>query len=240
MTGGVAVADNEVILKTGIDYTSGKYGTNTNTNITSVPFSAAYETGLFTYKVTVPYIRSTGADDVIVGIGKVKNPSAGTRTTSGLGDITASATYSVFSQPVQSFGLDVTGKIKFATAEEAKGLGTGQNDYTVLVDAYQKSGGVTLFGGVGYAVLGKSDAIPLKNVASINLGLSYKISDLANTGVSFDARQKTSNSTQGQRELTAFYSYRLGSGYKTQIYAVKGFSNGSPDFGGGVTLGRSF
>lgn len=241
LTAGAVFADSDVTLKTGVDYTSGKYGTNSRTEITSVPFIAAYETGPFSYKLTVPYVRITGADDVVVGVGKVRSPTVGAvRTQSGLGDIVAAATYSIFSQPAQTFGLDLTGKIKFATADEKKGLGTGKTDYTVLLDIYQKSGEVTLFGGLGYAVLGKSDALPLKNVASANVGASYKISDLANTGVTFDVRQKTSNAGQGQRELTAFYSYKIAPGYKAQIYAVKGFSDGSPDFGGGMTIGYSF
>lgn len=241
LTSSVVFAESGVTLKTGVDYTSGKYGTDSLTKITSVPFIAAYETGPFSYKLTVPYVRITGADDVVVGVGKVKSPTAGSvRTESGLGDVVAAATYSVFSQPAQRFGLDLTGKIKFATADEKKGLGTGKTDYTVLLDMYQKSGNVTLFGGLGYAVLGKSDALPLKNVASANAGVSYKLSDLANTGVMFDVRQKTSEATQGQRELTAFYSYKIAPSYKAQIYAVKGFSDGSPDFGGGMTIGYSF
>ena len=108
----------------------------------------------------MPYINISGAGDVIPGVGKVNNrnpkgrghgkgsgggttPPPGTTTTSsasGLGDVTASAGYALFASADHTFGLDLTGKVKFATADENKGLGTGKNDYGLALDTYKVSG----------------------------------------------------------------------------------------------------
>jgi hypothetical protein len=77
-------------------------------------------------------------------------------------------------------------------------------------------------------------------VISTNVGASYKLNDAASVGASLDARTKSTDSGDPQRELTAFYMHKLGGGYKLQAYALKGFSDGSPEWGGGVNVGYSY
>lgn len=235
-----AFADGDFSVKTGYDYTTGKYGTNTRTEISSIPFIASYETGNWTFKATVPYVRISGADNVIAGIGAVRQTTTTVRTESGLGDITTAAIYSFLLDPKTQFGVDVTGKIKWGTADSDRGLGTGKNDFWALVDAYRKFGSITWFGGLGYGFLGSSDTLPLKNVVSANAGLSYKLDAQSSMGTVFDYRTKSTNTGFVQSELTAFYSRKLGDGYKMQAYATKGFSDGSPDWGAGLNVGYNF
>ena len=236
----LALAGGNVTVKTGYDYSTGKYGTDNNTEITSVPFIANYETGDWSFKVTVPYVRITGADNVVVGVGAVRQTSTAVRTASGMGDITTAATYSLLANPATQFGIDVTGKIKFGTADSDRGLGTGKNDYWLMIDPYKKLGNITYFGGVGYGILGSSSTLQLKNVVSANAGLSYKLDDRASLGTIFDYRSKSTDVGFDQRELTAFYSRKLGSNYKLQTYVTKGFSDGSPDWGAGLNVGYNF
>lgn len=236
----VALADGNVTVRTGYDYTTGTYGTNNRTEISSVPFIASYETGDWTFKATVPYVRITGADNVVAGVGVVSQAPTTVRTASGLGDITTAAIYSFVADPQTQFGVDVTGKIKFGTADSDRGLGTGKNDYWLLVDPYKKFGNVTYFGGVGYGMLGSSSTLQLKNVISANAGLSYKLNEQASAGAIFDYRSKSTDAGFDQRELTAFYSHKLGGGYKLQAYATRGFSDGSPDWGAGLNVGYNF
>ena len=51
----------------GTDYSTDKYGLTDSTDVWYVPFSASYETGAFTYKVTVPWIRVTGSGEIVPG-----------------------------------------------------------------------------------------------------------------------------------------------------------------------------
>jgi len=235
-----AFADNNLTLKTGFDYTTGKYGTNDTTEITSIPFIANYETGNWAFRATLPYVRITGTDNVIAGVGAVRRTSTTTRTDSGLGDLTTSATYSYFGDLASQYGIDFTGKIKFGTADSDKGLGTGENDYWIMVDPYKKVGKITYFGGVGYGILGDSSTLKLKNVVSANAGLVYKLDQKASVGAVFDYRTKSTDNGFSQRELTGFYSRKLTDQYKLQAYVLTGFSDGSPDWGAGVNVGYTY
>jgi len=130
-------------LTTGLDYSSGNYGGTQATDTLFIPFIGKYEEGLWTYKLTVPYVRVTGTGSVVRDVGAFKTAAATRTTESGLGDVVAVVTRNVYDRGGSGTLLDVTGKIKFATADENKGLGTGENDYAVQLDAYQTAGKVT-------------------------------------------------------------------------------------------------
>lgn len=50
-----------------------------------------------------------------------------------------------------------------------------------------------------------------------------------------DLRQKASAAGAPQRELTAFVTRKLDKSWKAQAYVVKGFADGSPDWGAALT-----
>ena len=116
----------------------------------SAPLIGRYRTEDFVFRLTIPYVRVTAPSDTVLvepgtictdtggGSGTDCQIAAGSNSTararatqSGLGDVVAQVTYEV---PEFSKGgplIDLTGKIKFGTADEAKGLGTGKNTYTL-------------------------------------------------------------------------------------------------------------
>ena len=106
-------ADGEFGLGTGVNYSAGKYGTGAETKILSVPFIARYDTDLWVFKLTVPYLRVTSPNNVIPGVGRFdtsgarRRRAAGTTTASGLGDTTASATYTAWYDEDKERGLTV-------------------------------------------------------------------------------------------------------------------------------------
>jgi hypothetical protein len=151
-----------------------------------------------------------------------------------------SATYAAYYDRASQFGVDVTGKLKIATADPNQGLGTGEHDFAALADFYKVVGKTILFAGAGYHVLGSSPYIPLDNVWSASVGGSYRLDERNSTGVTYDARQRVSPSASPQRELTAFWARRLDRAWRAQVYALKGFANGSPDWGAGLSLAYSF
>lgn len=247
-------------VSVGADYTSGKYGTSTTTDILSVPFTVGYDTDKWHLKLTLPYVRISGSGSVIPGVGGVSNtnPSGrgnspfslpgtsststtyGTGSAAGIGDVVAKASYTVFYDRDSRFGLDVGGKIKFGTADENKGLGTGKNDYGVTVDAYKGIGDWTVFGGVGYTKYGSSAYIPLHNGANANVGASFRVSRKNSVGGYYYYRQRISDYGYKQSELTGYFNHRFSDTMRLQVYALAGLSNGSPDMGGGASLKWSF
>ena len=245
-------------LSAGADYSSGKYGTDTTTDIWSVPVAAAYQTDRWTFKLTVPYINISGAGNVIPGVGKVNNgnpkgrgrgnggvatPAPGTAASgsaSGLGDITASAGYELFGSADRTFGLDLTGKVKFGTADENKGLGTDKNDYGLSLDTYKVSGAWTAFGGVGWMKYGSSQYIQLKNGFNANIGADYKLGASDNIGAYYYYRERIADTGASQSELTGYWNHKFNDSLRVQAYALAGFADGSPDYGVGASLKYSF
>jgi len=241
-----AWAESTNSLTTGFDYSTGKYGGTTSTDILYVPVTGKMQFDSFFLKLTVPYISVTSAGDVLRGIGKINTTPGGTggpggtgstnavTTQSGLGDVVASAGYTVLE--ADALMLDLVGKIKFGTADADKNLGTGENDYSAQVDGYYTVHKTTLFATAGYTVLGSPVGVSLNNIAYGTLGLSQKTGEQTSVGVMLDAAQASNDLNPGTRELSLFVSNKISPALKLQAYLLKGFSDSSPDLGGGIIL----
>lgn len=224
----------ELTVTTGMDYSTGKYGTDTTSETWYVPISAKYETGKMTYKATIPYLRITNAvvspdGDPLEGI-----DCSGTET--GLGDITASAGYNVLDGANDGILLDAVAKVKMPTAE-SRCLGNNKTDYAVQVDAAKSFGGVTGFGTLGWKDMGDSD---LRNPLYASLGVAKKLGAATTIGAAYDWRARLRSSSDPIREASLFVSQKLSAAWKLQVYGVKGFSDNSPDWGGGVMVGYTY
>jgi len=114
----------------GADFSSGDYGTGQDTEIFSVPVTFKYVTDPWTLRLMVPYIEITGSGDVVGGTDTpVVIGSPSTRgSQSGLGDIVSGISYAILPTNDAMPLIEFTGKVKFPTADESKGLGTGGFD----------------------------------------------------------------------------------------------------------------
>lgn len=235
-----ANAEDQFSLGTGFDYSSGKYGNAASTDILYIPLTAKYETDSLTFKLTVPYISISGPGGVIKGIGRMGGMATNTRKNShsGLGDITTSAGYNVYSG--DSVALDLVGNIKFGTADASAGLGTGKNDYSAQLDGYFTQGQTTLFGTAGYKEYGAPTGISLNNVPYSTIGLSQKLSSTSSVGAMLDMAKSPSSTGADQREATIYISQKISTDIKVQANLLKGFADGSPDYGGGLMVTGTF
>ncbi len=232
-----------VTLATGFDYTSGKYTGTQDTQILYVPFIAKYETGPWTLRATVPYVRISGPGNVIgAGADRVTLPGARAtqRTESGLGDIVLSAFYNVLSERTSAVGLDIGAKLKLGTADDTKGLGTGQEDWSIQADAFKPLGALTLFGSLGYRWYGDPPGLDLKNVFYWTVGGAYRVRSDTSAGLAYDFRPAIIAGGGEISELTAFVTRRLSREWKLQPYLVLGFGKASPDWGAGAQVAYSY
>lgn len=237
-------AEGSFSATTGVDYSTGNYGQSQSTDIVYIPFIAKYENDATTLKLTVPWVQITGPGDVVGGNTPIVigTSNRAVTTESGLGDIILTGTHTVAQLgETNPLLLDLTGKIKFATASASKGLGTGENDYTLELDGYKAlNKDATLFGDVGYKLMGDPTGINLNNVWFGSAGLSYKLAPNTSAGIMADIRQATLNTSQPLRELTVFVTHKFNEHYKLQSYLSKGYSTSSTDWGGGLMFGRMF
>lgn len=80
---------------------------------------------------------------------------------------------------------------------------------------------------------------PLSYPARTRTGaLALKMDDAAidTAGIAFDCREKSSGSSPSRLGMTACYKARLDKSWKTQTYISKGFADGDPEWGGGLSF----
>ena len=244
--GGARPAHADAGFTTGVDYTTGKYGAAEATRVIYVPFTFKYEGQRHALRLTVPYIRISapvGGDIIAIGPdGQPIRSSTGLRETNdGLGDVVAAMGYTVFDAGASSGTLlDVTAKAKFASADDVRGLGTGENDYSLQLDLYQTINRFTALATAGYRVYGDTPDIELDDVFFGSLGGVFKLGPETSAGLIFDFRDNIVPRTDPQRDLTVFVMRKLGKGYKVQGYAARGLSDASPDWGAGLMFTVGF
>lgn len=271
-----ALAGNAFSLGVGFNYSTGKYGESTSTDILSVPVTAKYEMETLTLKLVVPYISISGPGGVIPGMGALAagihgfgrpasfgapgrplgeppglSPdgppgrrrsavgSSDTATNAGLGDLVASADHEFYS--AGALTLDVVGKVKFGTADSSKGLGSGQNDYSLQLDiGYQFPRKTYLFATTGYKLVGAPEGVSVNNVVYGTLGFSQPLSAATSAGVMLNYAQSALVGGSNLTDITLFASNKLSRNTKVQASLLKGLADGSPDFGIGATISEYF
>ena len=225
-----------VSFSTGIEYSGGTYGGTYDLEELYVPLTMRADFSRFGVRLTVPYLRVDFPVEVDPD-GQPVPESASTVTQSGLGDIIGSATvYDVFVSGDADFVVDLTGKIKFATADEQKGLGTGENDYTVQVETYRFFDRFTLQGLAGYRLRGEPPGIDLNDVFLASVGGAFRASPKTQLGLYYDYRQAALSGFDDIQEVSGYASFRLNENWRMQFYAFAGFGNNSPDLGGGILV----
>lgn len=235
-----ASAETTKSLSVGFDFTTGKYGGATNTNILSIPVIGKISFDDYFFKLTIPYIRVSSAGGVVTQkLGPFKSVSKTTTVTqSGLGDIIASAGYTFYEG--DQLALDLVGNVKFGTANPEQNLGSGQNDYSAQIDGYYGIDTMSLFATTGYKIVGAPAGVTVRNVAYGTAGVSQKLNDASSTGIALDTAQSSNESSPATRELSLFYSSKLNKTEKLSVYIMKGFSDSSPDSGLGLSVTGTF
>lgn len=232
---------------TGAEYTTGDYGTGIETGSWYVPFTLGYAAESFSWSVTVPYIRVDGSTEV-TGIRSttVRGPRGMTQTTmtttteervdSGLGDIILSAGLQLQRETPVAPWLAVRGKIKFGTADEEKFLGTGENDYAIQLEAAKGM----LDGFIGYNFLGDTATIDYDDIAYGAAAVTVPLSQPWRTRAELYMEQSPLSGIDPVTELTVSFSRPLARSREFSLYAVKGFSDSSPDWGVGTLISHGF
>jgi hypothetical protein len=232
--------DPKFTLSTGIDFASGTYGGDVDIEDTYVPLTATVDYGRVAFRLTVPYLSVRAPEGTIFDSGGEPLPGSGALTTeSGLGDVIGSVTiYDIINNQQLGLAMDLTGKVKFATADENKGLGTGESDYSVQADLYKFMDDFTLLGSLGYKYRGDPTGIDLDNVLMASVGGTYKFSPYVKGGLIFDYRESAIGGSDSIQELSVFVSRRLSEDWRLQVYALTGLTDSSPDWGGGFQIKR--
>lgn len=251
-----ASADSTTEFSLGYDYSSGDYGQNVTTEIEVLPASLAVSEGPWRVEITVPYIRVSGNGSVVPGAGSPMvldsfkagrfggsgggsvSSSKSTTTHGGLGDIAVSAGYALM--PADGSFYEISGKLKFGTADENEGLGTGENDFALQLDGVVGAGTVSPYFTLGYLVTGDSGAVSFRDVPYGSVGLMFHLGKNATVGTGYDYRASTVRGSDDQQQLDAFLDWKLAPSLSASVSALAGFTDSSPDYGASARLTSRF
>lgn len=244
LAGGAARADlaaPRVSLQTGAHYTTGDYDSGVDTDIWYVPVSAKLEWERAIVRLTVPYIRIHGPGDVVGGIDQpivVGGAQRERERNSGLGDVVLAGTW--IWDPLNWMPIvEVTGKVKFPTADEDRGLGTGEFDYSLQLDLSKPFGRFSPFVTVGYRFLGDPDDFELNDTLFASAGVGIQLTDAVSAGFAYDWYEASTDDVGDAHEIGPYVTWKIGR-FRMQPYAFAGLSSGAADWGGGLQLGFEY
>lgn len=248
-SGVVAAAEWKYSL--GTDISSGNYGDTEETQIVSTPFTVSYSPNAsWTFKASMPWTSIEGPGGVVPGgdggvvIGPGNGRGNGGNQTggetvlteeSGLGDLWLTGTYSL--QPIaQRYFVDLSAKYKLPVADEEKGLGTGEADYTLQAEVFTVVDNFTPFVTVAKKYKGDLPETELRDVWYTSVGTGYRLSEISSVGASLDYQQAATAESDVQTELFGYYSHKLSDQWTGMVYAYLGLADGSPDQGFGFQI----
>ncbi len=232
-------------IQTGLDYTSGEYGASEDTRILYIPLTVKTEGERYFARVTIPYIEvdaPVGGDIIAIGPdGQPIRTAGGNRAKDdGVGDVVAALGYTVVNSLASGTIIDIVGKVKFGTADEEKGLGTGEDDYSFQIDGYKTFKRLTYLLTVGHRVYGDPPDFDFDDVFFGSIGAIYKFKPDISGGVVYDFRENIIAGGDEQSEVTVFVTQKISGNRKIQGYVLGGLSDASPDWGLGLMLTQGF
>lgn len=288
-----SVAAGEFSFGAGAEYTEGEYGTGSDNTALYVPFTLGYSADVYSWILTVPYLRVTGTGEVVYGRTGARVPKQGSTTTNGsgsggtgsgstttvaventstvgasvsqqgptttngsgsggagsgstttvaeestetgIGDVTLSVTYYLSQGEEEGPGLAMTAKIKFATADENRNLGTGENDYSLRIEA--EMGSVSAY--LGYLIIGDTATTDYNDIFFCAIGAGRPVGSW-NIGGEYYAEQEVLEDVDPVSKVTLFAGRELGKDKWLGFYLIKGFTDSIADWGAGVNVTHYF
>lgn len=244
---------NEWKYTLGADVSSGEYGSTSETEITSLPFSLTWSpSDKWSFKASVPWISIEGDGTVVAGgdggfiVGRGRGnggtPGTGdpveetveTSKESGVGDVWLTSTYSLEPLAANSIYVDLSAKVKLPTGDEAKGLGTGETDYSLQMEAFAPMGKWMPFVTVARKFKGDMPEAELNDVWYTSVGSAYQLSASTSIGASVDYQEATTAESDPTNEIFSYVSHKISPRLTGMLYGYVGLADGGPDSGFGV------
>ncbi|MDH5427036.1 MAG: transporter [Nitrospirota bacterium] len=159
------------------------------------------------------------------------------QTESGLGDVTLGARYYLFDEQDWVPSVNLTGRVKFPTANEDKGLGTGEFDYgfgTELAKFLTRD--LILYLDGGYTFLGDPKGRNFRNQWNYDVGLGYYITDDIRASVFYEEYRAVVKGIPNARDIYGDLNYRITKAIRVNVGGFVGLSDSAADFGfaGGI------
>src|SRR5262249_23652962 len=131
-------------------------------------------------------------------------------------------------------------KVKFPTADDDKGLGTGKMDGGFGVEWDKSFGAFFIFGDVSYIFMGSPAGQNFRDRPGASGGAGYRITPNLTISTLLDWRRSLVKGNDDPLELNGMLTYKVTRTFSVTPNVFVGLTNGSPDWGAGVELSWKF
>jgi hypothetical protein len=237
-------------LSSSVNYSEGDYGTGKNTSIVYVPFTLGVTPiDRLWLRLTVPYIHQSTQNVVITGGGvAARNGSRGrlarpasSSSESGVGDVLLKGSYVLVQEADLIPEVAPYVKIKVPTADDERGLGTGEFDETVGVDLSKRLiDKLVGYLAVSYTFIGDPPGVDLRDTFGWSLGAAYLVLPPLSVFGFLEGSTAISRGQADPVELRVGAEYRLATALKVTGSVTRGLTDGAADWGFSAGLALRF
>lgn len=247
-----AFAEDELrwSLSSSFNYSVGDYGTGKDTSLVYIPFTLGVTPlDRLWLSLTVPYIYQTSQNVVITGGGvAARNESRGrlarpatSTTESGIGDVLLKGSYVLVKEQDVIPEITPYVKIKFPTADEDRGLGTGEFDETFGVDVSKRLiEKLVGFLGLSYTFVGDPPGTDLRDSFGWSIGAAYLVMPPLSVFGFLEGSTAIGRGQADPVEMRVGAEYKLAKAVKATGSVTRGLTDGAADWGVSLGLGLRF
>lgn len=236
---GTAQAEVRLSFSTGVDYSSGEYGTEETTEVISVPFGVRLTVDDWTFRANSSYLHVTGPADISEdgetgeGSGIVVRDS----TEKGLGDTTISVERAFRRIGGTDAYVEVSARARLPTGDEERGLGVGTVDYGLVSEVGFSSDAGGAYVTAGYRFLGQRDNGPdRQDGMQAGIGAWLPAGNRIRVGAFGNWREASVEGNDDPSNAGAYVSYRMSERMRITFTASGGLSDASPDYMAGIRV----
>jgi hypothetical protein len=231
-------------LKLGAGYDVGDFGTSDTTHSAYAPVTLRYLGEKFELGVTASLIYLDTQSSVVIVDG-LPVPSEQRRRTeeAGVGDLIFRARY----YAVDDAGVDSAipaltpfAKLKAPTADESKGLGTGEWDGGFGLEVDKRFREFFVLGDVSYTFMGDPPDQDFRDRPGASLGIGRDFTPSLAVIALLDWRRALVRGGTDPLELVGIAQIKLARTLTLSPYTFIGLTDGSPDFGIGAEVSWRF
>lgn len=226
-TASAAAAGGRTYLAVDAGYRSGDFGTDTTFSLFHLTPAIGYASDTWEAGLSVP-VYSLQADG-----------NLGTQTESGIGDVLIRAGRRIVSE--KKTGIELTGSVavKLPTADEEKGLGTGETDYGAFMLLNKHFDTIALIAQVGYLVRGDASIQAYNDTPMYAVGIS-KSFNRSQVAAIYESSGEFVDGAEAARSIAVSGFRVLNPRYAVRGDLSFGLSDGADDLGMSIGLIRWF
>jgi hypothetical protein len=223
---------------TGGDYSTGRYGAATDTQVATTRLETAYQGARFRLSTALPVVALSGPGELVDGVPAGGGEAERTRR-SGVGDAMLAGYYFLNDPRGAKTAFEIGATTKVPTARS--GIGTGKADADIMLNVYHRpSEKWLLFASAGHSWLGQPADYELRNGVTGAVAANYFRSESQTLGLAMAYRERFADDLKPQLTLSPYLVQRVSPSWGLTVYGTAGLTSASPRLGAGfrITLFR--